>query len=416
LKAEIVSIGTELLFGEIDDTNATYISRLLTSIGIDVHLRHAVDDELARIVQVLGAAMRRSDAVITCGGLGPTPDDLTRQAVAQITNRALQTVPAAEQQLRDFFAKRHRKVSSNNLRQCQVPRGGQLLGNSVGTAPGLLIEHEGCTLIAVPGPPPEMRQMMTDHVMPYLRERLTQQQQSSLFTRTLRIADIGESDLAQQLEDILAGQTDPALALYASPGEVRIRMHTKAPSQQEANKKLGDLENSIRQRLGEHIYGTDDETMEVAVGQVLVAAGATLAVAESCTGGLIASRITDVPGSSRYFQGGYVTYSNELKQQLLGVPAQIIQQHGTVSEECAQAMAEGARQGSGADYALAVTGIAGPDGGTPQKPVGRVYIAVADEQETICQQFDWPGTRSQFKQRTSQMALNMLRKRVLGIV
>jgi len=416
LKAEIVAIGTELLLGEIDDTNATYISRQLTSIGIDVHLRHAVDDELARIVQVLGAAMRRSDAVITCGGLGPTPDDLTRQAIAQVTNRALQTVPAAEQQLRDFFAKRHRDVASINLRQCQVPRGGQLLGNSVGTAPGLLIEHEGCTLIAVPGPPSEMRQMMTDHVMPYLHEKLGQQQNNSLFTRTLRTADIGESDLSQQLEDILADQTDPALALYASPGEVRIRMHTKAPSQQEANKKLGDLENSIRQRLGEHIYGTDDETMEVAVGQVLAAAGATLVVAESCTGGLVASRITDVPGSSRYFQGGYVTYSNELKQQLLGVPTEIIQQHGAVSEECAQAMAEGARKGSGADYALAVTGIAGPDGGTPQKPVGRIYIAVADEQETICQQFDWPGTRSQFKQRTSQMALNMLRKRVLGIV
>ncbi len=416
MKAEIVSIGTELLFGEIDDTNATYISRLLTSIGIDVHLRHTVDDELARIVQVLGAAMRRSDAVITCGGLGPTPDDLTRQAIAQVTNRALQAVPAAEQQLRDFFAKRHRKVSSNNLRQCQVPRGGQLLSNSVGTAPGLLVEHEGCALIALPGPPPEMHQMMTEHVMPYLREKLAQQQQSSLFTRTLRVADMGESDLAQQIQDILAHQSDPALALYASPGEVRIRMHTKASSQQEANKKLGDIENSIRQRLGEHVYGTDDETMEVAVGRVLVAAGATLAVAESCTGGLIASRITDVPGSSRYFQGGYVTYSNELKQQVLGVPAQIIQQHGAVSEECAQAMAEGARHSSGADYSLAVTGIAGPDGGTPQKPVGRVYIAVADEQGTICQQFDWPGTRGQFKQRTSQMALNLLRKRVLGIV
>jgi len=416
LKAEIVSIGTELLFGEIDDTNATYISRQLTSIGIDVNLRHAVDDELAHIVQVLGTAMRRSDVVITCGGLGPTPDDLTRQAITQVTNRALQTVPAAEQQLRDFFAKRHRKISSTNLKQCQVPRGGQLLDNPVGTAPGLLVEHEGCVLIAVPGPPPEMRLMMTKHVIPYLRKRLQEQGEMPLFTRTLRTADIGEADLAEQLKDILANQSDPALALYASPGEVRIRMHTKAPSQQEANKKLGDLENSIRQQIGEHVYGTDDETMEVAVGKVLTAAGATVVVAESCTGGLIASRITDVPGSSRYFRGGYVTYSNELKQQLLGVPAQILQQHGAVSEECARAMAEGARESSGADYALAVTGIAGPTGGTAQKPVGRVYIAVADEQGTICQQFDWPGTRSQFKHRTSQMALNMLRKRVLGLV
>ena len=415
MKAEIVAIGTELLLGELDDTNATYISRELTTIGVDVHLRHTVDDDLARIVQVLGAAMRRSDMVITCGGLGPTPDDLTREAIAQVTNRALQAVPDAEQRLRHFFAQRHRTATENNLKQCQVPRGGRLLDNAVGTAPGILIEHEGCTLVAVPGPPPEMREMMTGHVLPYVLEKLHQQNQTPLFTRTLRMADIGESALAEQLADVLDDHADPALALYASPGEVRLRISTKADSQAEANRKMSQIEQVIRQQLGEHVYGADGETMEVAVGHALLAAGATLAVAESCTGGLIASRITDVPGSSRYFLNGYVTYSNESKQRLLDVSPEIIEEHGAVSQECAHAMALGARKHSGADYALAVTGIAGPDGGTAEKPVGRVYIAVDDEQGGVIQQFDWPGTRSQFKQRVSQMALNLVRKRVLGL-
>jgi len=415
LKAEIVAIGTELLLGEIDDTNATYISRELTTIGVDVYLRHTVDDDLGRIVQVLGAAMRRSDVVIVCGGLGPTPDDLTREALAQVTSRALQTVPGAEQHLRQFFAQRHRTVTENNLKQCQVPRGGQLLDNPVGTAPGILVEHEGSTLIAVPGPPPEMREMMHSHVMPYLRDQLHERGDVPLFTRSLRLADIGESTAAEQLADILDNQTDPALALYASPGEVRVRMWTKAESQSEANKKLGSLEQLVRQRLAEHVYGVDHETMEVALGQALLAAGATLAIAESCTGGLIASRITDVPGSSRYFLNGYVTYSNESKQRLLAVEPELIARHGAVSAECAQAMAQGARLASAADYALAVTGIAGPDGGTPEKPVGRVYIAVDDESGGVIQQFDWPGTRSQFKRRVSQMALNLVRKRVLGL-
>ena len=415
MKAEIVAIGTELLLGEIDDTNATYISRELATIGIDVHLRHSVDDDLGRIVQVLGAAMRRSDVVVICGGLGPTPDDLTREAIAQVTNRALQSVVAAKDQLRQFFAQRHRTLTANNLKQCQVPRGGRLLDNPVGTAPGILVEHEGCTLVAVPGPPPEMHEMMSNHVMPFLRSKVEERGDMPLFTRSLRLADIGESAAAHQLVDILNDSTDPAVALYASPGEVRIRLATKAASEGEANKKLGRIEQVIRQRLVEHVYSVDDETMEVAVGQTLMAAGATLAIAESCTGGLIASRITDVPGSSRYFLNGYVTYSNESKQRLLGVPAAILEQHGAVSKECAQAMAEGARKDSGAHYAVAVTGIAGPDGGTPERPVGRVYIAVADERGTICEQFDWPGTRSQFKQRVSQMALNLVRKRVLGL-
>ena len=416
MKAEIVSVGTELLLGEINDTNATYICQQLTQTGIDVHLRHTVDDDRGRIVQVLQEARRRSQIVITTGGLGPTPDDLTREALAQVTGRPLHSIAAAEQQLKEFFATRGLMPTANNLKQCQVPRGGRLLENNCGTAPGVLLEHEECTFIALPGPPPEMREMLKGSVMPYLREKARQAQEAELFTRTLRLCDIGESSAAELLGDILDDQVDPALALYAKPGEVRVRMSTKAASEAEAMQRLNDTEQQIRQRLGARVYGIDEETMEVAVGNALLAAGATLAVAESCTGGLVASRITDVPNSSEYFVNGYVTYSNESKQRLLSVSDQILDKYGAVSEQCARAMAEGAREASGADYAVAVTGIAGPTGGTAEKPVGLVYIAVADEQSTICQEFNWPGTRDQFKQRTSQIALNMVRKRVIGLV
>ena len=416
MKAEIVSVGTELLLGETEDTNASYISQQLTQVGIDVHLRHTVDDDLGRMVQVLQDARRRSEVIIITGGLGPTPDDLTREALAEVTGRPLYSVPEAECRLEEFFLSRGRRPTASNFKQCQVPRGGRLLPNACGTAPGILLEHEGCTFIALPGPPPEMRDMFTTDVMPYLRGEIRDAEGQELFTSTLRMCDMGESAAADLLADILDNRADPALALYASPGEVRLCISTKAKCEAEARRRLSGVEQEVRQRLGAHVYGTDGETMAVAVGQALVAADATVAVAESCTGGLVASRITDVPGSSRYFLAGYVTYSNEAKQQMLGVSDQILKQHGAVSEQCARAMAEGTRAASGADYALAVTGIAGPGGGTPEKPVGLVYLVVADEQDTVCQQFNWPGTREQFKQRTSQMALNLVRKRVLGLV
>ena len=416
MQAEIVSIGTELLLGEIDDTNATYLCRQLTGIGFDVERRQTVDDNRGRIVQVLQEARRRSDLIIITGGLGPTPDDLTREALAQVTGRPLHTDVAAEQRLQAFFAARGITPTANNLKQCQVPRGGRLLDNGCGTAPGILLEHEGCIFIALPGPPPEMHQMMSNDVLPYLENKVKEAEGQILYTRALHLCDIGESSAAELLADILDNEGNPAVALYASPGQVRVRISTKAGSQSAASRRLNRAEQDIRERLGAHVYGVDDETMEMAVGNALLAAGATLSVAESCTGGLIASRITDVAGSSRYFLNGYVTYSNESKKRLLGVSEDVLQDYGAVSEECGRAMAEGTRQDSGADYAVAVTGIAGPTGATSDKPVGLVYIAVADEQGTVCEEHNWPGTRQQFKQRVAQMALNMVRKRVMGLV
>jgi nicotinamide-nucleotide amidase len=414
LKAEIISVGTELLLGEIDDTNASYISRRLAAIGVDVFYRHTVGDNLQRLVQVLRTARRRAEIVILSGGLGPTPDDLTREALAELTQRPLVAVPEAELHLHRFFQERGRPPTASNFKQCQVPRGGELLDNPVGTAPGVWLTHERNTFIAVPGPPPEMREMIDGQVLPRLRQRLRTDGKGVLWARTLRLAGVGESQVADLLADLLAAQQDPSIALYASPAEVRIRLASKSPHELVASQVFAPVEQEIRKRLGAAVYGVDDESMEVAVGRALVAAGATLAVAESCTGGLIASRITDVPGASRYFLAGYVTYSNEAKRDLLRVSEEILQSYGAVSENCAEAMARGARERSGADYAAAVTGIAGPTGGTPDKPVGLVYMAIADDRGCAVERHLWPGSRDQFKRRVSQMTLDLIRRRIIS--
>ena len=414
MKAEIISVGTELLLGEIVDTNASYISRRLAAIGVDVFFRHTVGDNLARMVATLRSARRRAEILILSGGLGPTPDDLTREAIAELTQRPLVSVPEAELQMHRWFQERGRTPTASNFKQCQVPRGGELLDNPVGTAPGLWVQHERNLYIAVPGPPPEMHEMIEGQVLPRLRQLLQTEGQGVLWTRTLRLAGVGESQIADDLADLLASQTDPSLALYASPGEVRVRLATKSPHELVASQVFAPVEQEIRKRLGAAVYGMDDETMEVAVGRALTAAGATLALAESCTGGMIANRLTDVPGASRYFKAGYVTYSNDAKQDILRVPAAVLEQYGAVSEECCRAMAVGARERAGADYAAAVTGIAGPGGGTPDKPVGLVFLGIADAGGCEVERHLWPSSREQFKQRVSQMTLDLIRRRIIS--
>ncbi|MFW5868523.1 MAG: competence/damage-inducible protein A [Armatimonadota bacterium] len=413
MKAELVSVGTELLLGEIVDTNAAYMSQRLAELGVDVHFRHTVGDNFDRVVSVLELALSRSDAILICGGLGPTQDDLTRESVAEVTGRPLASDPDAEEHLREFFARRGYTPTPNNLKQATVPEGGRLLGNTCGTAPGLFVEDDGKLIFAVPGPPAEMREMMQREVLPILCERLGDEL-TPVYVRVLRMADIGESSLVAEIDDIIEQQTDPTIAPYAKPGEVTLRLATKAADEDEACRKFDEMEARLRERIGQYIYGVDDETMEVAAGNALRDRGATVAVAESCTGGLIASRITDVAGASDYMLGGVVAYANEIKQRVLGVPAEVLAEHGAVSEQTARAMAVGVRELYGADYGLSTTGIAGPSGGTEKKPVGLVYVAIADADGVICAELNWPGTREQFKRRVSQNALNMLRKRVQG--
>lgn len=415
MRAEIISVGTELLLGEIVDTNAAYLSQRLARLGVDVLYRVTVGDNLARLAGQIRQSMERAEIVILCGGLGPTEDDLTREAVAEAVGRQLVSLPEIEQWLREFFAARGRQITPNNLRQAQVPEGGRTLPNEVGTAPGVVLEAEGRLIVALPGPPSELHPMWEKHAEAVVREFAARAEAGrSLYTRVLRLVDIGESQVANDLADLITAQTDPTIALYASPGEVKVRMATKAASAEEAAERFAPIEAEVRRRLGSYVYAVDDETMEQVVGKLLRERGATLAVAESCTGGLIGHRITNVPGASDYFLAGYVTYSNEAKMDVLGVPEHIIKTHGAVSEECARAMAEGALRRAGATYGLATTGIAGPTGGTPSKPVGTVFIAVADDTRCVVDGFCWPTERTVFKERVAQTALSRLRKFILG--
>jgi len=412
--AAVLTIGTELLRGRIVNTNSAWISQRLTEAGIDVAYQATVGDDLTDILDTLTRAARAASLVIMTGGLGPTKDDLARESLSEFTGRPLELDPAAVEHLQAFFARRGFSFTGNNTKQASRPQGSELLENVCGTAPGVFLEHEGVTYIAVPGPPTEMREMMERSVLPRLAERLGETARHRQI-RHLHLCDIGESAAAQALADLMDLDANPSVASYASPGEVVLELTARAASEAEAQAMLDESEAAIRERLGAAVYGTGDENMEAALGRVLREAGATIATAESCTGGLIASRVTDVPGASDYFLEGLVTYSNQAKTALLGVPEALIAAHGAVSEEVARAMAEGCRERAGTDYAIAVTGIAGPAGGTPEKPVGLVYIAVADRAGVEVVRQTWPGTRSQFKTRVSQTALNMARKRVLGL-
>lgn len=413
MNAEIVSVGTELLLGQITDTNATHICRRLAEIGIDVHFRSTVGDNWDRMTAVLRGALERAEVVIITGGLGPTSDDITREVIAQLTERPLELDSAAERRLREFFAARHPGMPLSNLKQAMVPRGARLIPNDQGTAPGLLVEHDGHVIIALPGPPHEMQAMLNASVLSYLQERSAEGGQITK-SRVLRLCGIGESSATEQINDLLDSQTDPTIAPLASPGEVHLRITTKASDEAQADRKIAQVEEEIRKRLGRYIFGVDDQTLESVVGDLLREQGKTLAVAESCTGGLIGSRITDVPGSSDYFLADIVTYSNTAKIQLLDVSADTLQAKGAVSEEVACQMAVGVRQRVGADVGLAATGIAGPSGGTPDKPVGLVYIGIADDKGVSCQRFQGFGSRAQIKYRASQAALDLLRRKLIG--
>jgi competence/damage-inducible protein CinA-like protein len=413
LTAAILTVGTELLRGRIVNTNSAWIAQRLTEIGFDVVFQATVGDELSHIVRELRRAAEDARVVVVTGGLGPTQDDLTRESFAEVTRRPLEIDPEALEHLRGFFAHRGFSFTDNNAKQASRPGGAELLENTCGTAPGLWLEDGGIAYVAVPGPPTEMREMMEREVLPRLSAGAeTQAAQRQI--RRLRLCDIGESMAADKLRDLMARDRNPLVASYAAPAEVVLEVTARAESEGAATRMLDEVEAVIRERLGAAVFATGEETMEVALGRALREARRRIATAESCTGGLIASRITDVPGASDYFVEGIVSYANEAKMDLLGVPAEMLAEHGAVSEPVARAMAEGVRRRSRADYAIAVTGIAGPAGGTPEKPVGLVFVAVADAAGTVVERFVWPGTRAQFKARVSQTALNMARKRVLG--
>ncbi|MEX2356509.1 MAG: competence/damage-inducible protein A [Thermaerobacterales bacterium] len=430
MRADLIFVGTELLLGEILNTNAQYLSRRLAQLGVDVYVQTVVGDNLDRLSDVLADAVNRSDVVITTGGLGPTMDDLTRDAVARVIGRGLVEDPVLIAELEKHFERRGVPMTENNRRQACLPEGASPVPNRNGTAPGISLRHAGCLILCLPGPPRELMPMFEDEVAPRLlgngKARL-----QTLYSRVLKVVGMGESAVEHLLSDLVAGQSDPTIAPYAKSQELHLRLATKASDEQEAEARFAPLETEIRRRLGRHLYGRDDETLEEITGRELVRRGLVLALAESCTGGLIGHRITNVAGSSDYFLMSLVAYDNRVKEQLLGVPAAVLAAHGAVSAETAAAMAEGAlarlRSCSGMSnqaaghhidrptghVTLAVTGIAGPGGGTADKPVGTVFCAAAGLGYTVTLPLALRGSRSEIKHRSATMALNLLREYLL---
>ena len=372
ISCEIVSVGTELLLGDIVDTNAQFLSKELALMGIAVLRRSTVGDNAGRLRETVDLALSRSDVVLLTGGLGPTADDITKEVCADLMGFALVRDDESETAMRAFFKTRGRPMPDSNLKQADVPQGGIVFRNDHGTAPGMAMEKDGKCVVLLPGPPNEMRAMFTDKVKPYLAAKTT----GVIVSHTVRTMGIGESDMAERVAPLLEGG-NPTVAPYAKQGEALLRVTAYADTKAQAEQLMAPTLCEIRAILGEYIYGVDVEDIQHAVVQALAAKKLHVATAESCTAGYIAKRLTEVAGASDVFGCGLVTYSNEMKEKLLGVRHETLQRYGAVSVETATEMAAGAKRVSGAEIAVAVTGVAGP-GCSENKPVGLVYIGIAD--------------------------------------
>jgi len=408
MTAEIISFGTELLLGQIVDTDAAYLAQKLSQCGVSVYNRATVGDNLERATAALTLALSRSDIVFCIGGLGPTGDDLTRTVIAAALDAPLVRDPALVAHLTAWFEKRGYTTSDAIFLQADVPTGGVPIPNANGTAPGLWVEKDGKTVVALPGPPNEFVPMVDNQLLPRL-----QGTGFVICSRTLRIVGMGESVAEEKTADLMAA-ANPSVAPYAKPAEVHLRVTAKAASADKAEALIAPVADEIKARLGSVVYGEDDQTLEEVVVRLLEAQGKTVATAESCTGGWLAQRITAISGSSSVFHTGVVTYANESKTGLLGIPRALIGAVGAVSPEVARAMAERVRDLGQADFGVGITGIAGPGGGSDDKPVGLVYIAVAGPEGTELTKNIFPGQRADVRWRATQTALDMLRKQLIG--
>lgn len=407
----MVSIGTELLLGQVVDTNAAYLARKLSEVGYDAYFRQTVGDNHRRAVQAVALALERADVVLISGGLGPTEDDVTREVVAAVVGAPLEESPEALDQVEAYFRRARREMLPVQRRQALVPRGARIIPNPVGSAPGFAWEGHQRAVVALPGVPAELRAMTETWVVPYLRELARSRgERAVVFSRVLRFAGIGEAALEQRLVDLLHGRANPTLATYAGTGEVSLRITARAADEPAARALVEPVERAVLERVGEFCYGFDGDTLESVVVQLLGRRAWKLAVAESCTGGLVGDRLTNVPGVSAYLLEDVVAYSNDAKVRRLGVDPHLIADHGAVSEACALAMAEGVRRTAGADVGLAVTGIAGPGGGSAEKPVGLVYVAAAWPGGARAERHHFAGDRWQVKQRAAVAALWLLRR------
>lgn len=410
LSAEIIAIGSELLSPNKSDTNSLWLTDQLNRLGIDVKLKTIVGDDDARLEEAVKDAVKRSRVVIATGGLGPTEDDITRKVVARALGRRLTLDEKLLEEIRTKFQRFGMNMPERNSRQAMVIDGAEVLPNPNGSAPGLYLEQGNCAIGLLPGPPREMKPMFEHHVKPRL-EKIAGDVRFA--TRLMRVTGMGESAVDEKISPIYTQFDNPQTTILFNSSEIEIHLRAHGRTEGDAEALLDHLSLKIEQALGNSVFSFRGETMEEVVGRRLAMTEFTLAVAESCTGGLIAQRLTSVRGSSKYFIEGLVTYSNASKTRLLGVDKKLIKEFGAVSQQVARDMARGVRHKAKTDFGLAVTGIAGPDGGTDDKPVGLVYIALADDAHTEHKKLTLPGDRELIRWRASQAALDMLRRRLI---
>lgn len=413
--AEIITIGDELLIGQVVNTNQAFIAQRLNEAGVVVGQMTTVGDRRESILEALRTAWDRHRVVMVTGGLGPTHDDITRSVVCEFFSTDLEFHTPSFENVQRLFERRGIPMTRLNRDQAMVPRGCTVVPNPLGTAPGYLFDRDGRIMAVMPGVPYEMHRMMQETIGPYLSQRTTGQ---VVRHRTIKTTGIAESLLAAQLgsiDEIIPPSEELTLAFLPSPAGVRLRLTTVAKDGQTADRRIAAAEDRIRAKAAQYIYGADEEDLEEVVGRLLHELGWTISVAESCTGGLILDRLTNVSGSSAYVDRGYVTYSNAAKIRDLNVPADLIDKHGAVSKEVAVAMAKGARQASGSTIAVSTTGIAGPTGGSEEKPVGLVYVGYADEHASLALRFSFGEGRRRVKERAAQAALELVRKKLLNM-
>ncbi len=406
---EIVTTGTELLLGQIFNTNAPYLAAKLNEMGFDVLYQTTVGDNRERMSHVLQTALERADIVITSGGMGPTQGDITKEVTASLFNRAMYVHEPSLERIRTVFTRRQMVMPQSNERQAMIPEGAIVVDNDWGTAPGVILEDNGKTIINLPGPPRELESMFSHAIAPYLAKRYGGQ--GTIVSRVLHTYGISESALEERIRDYITKQTNPTLALLVRPGgEIIVRLTAKAVDKPAATALIAKLEENLSQRIGEYIFGVDGVTLPEVVGKALREKKLKISLAESCTGGLVTSRITDVPGSSSYLLGSVVCYDNSIKMSQVGVAEATLREHGAVSCQTALQMAGGIRSRFGADLGVGITGIAGPGGDASDKPVGLVYVAIDGPRGSEHYKFNFSGERTYIKERTAYTVLNLIRK------
>ena len=410
LSAEIIAIGSELLAADRIDTNSLWLTEQLNRLGIEVKLKTVVGDDDARLEEAIKDATRRSKVVITTGGLGPTEDDITRKITARALGRRLLLDEVVLAEIKQRFQGFGITMPERNSRQAMVIEDAEVLPNPNGTAPGMFLEHQGVAIVLLPGPPREMKPMFENHVVSKLERRAGSVR---VVRRMLRVAGMGESAVDEKIAPVYTKYENPQTTILFNQSEIEIHLTARGRSEVDANELLDRVVLEIEEQLGNSIFSFNGEKMEEVVGLKLAVGGYSLSVAESCTGGLLAQRLTEIPGSSKYFIEGVVTYANESKTRLLGVEPILLLEHGAVSAPVAEAMAEGIRSRAETDFALAITGVAGPGGGTEEKPVGTVFIAIASEAGTEHRRLKLPGDRNLIRWRATQAALDLLRRRLI---